>query len=127
MDHVKDGVEDGVKDRPKDGTHGELLARLGAAFAAAAAAGHRANAGEDGGTSNFDCATLALPSRVPAARIEEIAAAAGLCAEKRRSGAWHISLDAPTGQGNRNTRVAHAIRDALQAAGVETSMYCQMD
>ncbi|MGE4354216.1 MAG: hypothetical protein AB7D36_09050 [Oscillospiraceae bacterium] len=81
---------------------------------------------EDGGTRNFDAPTLYL-LRWHHAEVEAAISAAGLTGRFWRfAGEWIIGPGG-SGQGNRRTRVAEAMRDALRKKGYETGMYYQMD
>ena len=84
---------------------------------------------EDGGTCNFDAPVLDLP-RWNESMIKRAAAEAGGFAFKWRRGrkmlGWVISPRS-SGQGNRRTRRAEAMRDELKKRGYSVGMYYQMD
>lgn len=80
---------------------------------------------EDGGTCNFDAPVVYLP-RWRGKDVEQAAKEAGGGAWKWRGGGYCISFRG-SGQGNRRTRRAEAIREALAARGYETAMYYAMD
>ena len=84
---------------------------------------------EDGGTCNFDAPVLEL-ERWNAAKIEQAAKEAGGYARKWTYGSrtigWIFSPNS-SGQGNRRTRRAEAISNAMSARGYSASMYYQMD
>lgn len=82
----------------------------------------------DGGTCNFDAATLYLKGW-NSKKIQQAAKAAGVgCSEWNLWGSksWVFALSG-TGQGDARTAAAEAMRDHLKAAGYETGMYYQMD
>lgn len=87
-----------------------------------------ARATDDGGTCNFDAATLRLPGWI-GSKIEQAARAAGVgCSEWTLWGSrsFVFSLRG-TGQGNANTAGAEAMSKALAAMGYDAGMYYQMD
>ena len=80
---------------------------------------------EDGGTCNFDAPTIKFP-RWKADNIRRAAEEAGFHAWKWYGSTWILSF--PTsGQGNRRTRRAEAIKDELWKSGYEVGMYYAMD
>ena len=84
---------------------------------------------EDGGTCNFDSPVLYL-DRWNGKLVEQAAKEAGSSAFKWRWGrttlGWVISPRS-SGQGNRRTRRAEAIRDEMKKRGYDVGMYYQMD
>lgn len=84
---------------------------------------------EDGGTCNFDSPVLYL-DRWNGKLVEQVAKEAGSSAFKWRWGrtmlGWVISPRS-SGQGNRRTRRAEAMRDELKKRGYSVDMYYQMD
>lgn len=96
-------------------------------LAAKAAAETHAN-DDDGGTCNFDTAFIRLPRWNRQQTIKAFENA-GL-----RTDAWNIFggsaymvLGCYTGQGDRRTNQAEAIRDCLESSGYEAHVYYQMD
>jgi len=86
---------------------------------------HYLETSEDGGTCNFDAPTITLP-RWNENGIRKAAEDAGLRAWKWYGSTWILSF--PTsGQGNRRTRRAEAIKDELAKNGYNVGMYYQMD
>ena len=101
---------------------------LTSALITAKAAANQHNNDDDGGTCNFDTAFIRLPRWNRQQTIKAFANA-GL-----RTDVWNIFggsaymiLGCYTGQANRRTNQAEAVRDALQNAGYECSIYYQMD
>lgn len=102
---------------------------LADALKKAAADGLRAADGvDDGGTCNFDAATLDLKGWTEA-KVKEAAKAAGvgcfvwnLWGSKRYVFPLHLG-----GQANARTVAAEAMRNSLKAAGYEAGMYYQAD
>jgi hypothetical protein len=88
---------------------------------------------EDGGSSNFDAATLSFPgyARTVYAEVEAVAKEAGVLVHLRSSGTWKgtFILGVPSyGQGDRRTAQAEAMHKLLLQRGWATSgMYYQMD
>jgi len=84
---------------------------------------------EDGGTCNFDSPVLHLPKwnadKVKQA-VEEAGGHAFKWTERGRLFGWVISPNS-SGQGNRRSRRAEAISEALKKRGYDTGMYYQMD
>ena len=83
---------------------------------------------DDGGTCNFDAASLHLP-RWDVKKIEEAFEKAGL-----RTSTWklcgttyHLVLGCYSGQANRRTDMAEAVCDYLKKLGYSTMMYYAMD
>lgn len=95
---------------------------------AAEAGREAAKASDDGGTCNFDSATLYLKGW-NREKVEQAARAAGV-----GFFVWNLwgskSFVFPlrgVGQGNANTAAAEAMRDALKDMGYDAGMYCQID
>lgn len=83
---------------------------------------------EDGGTCNFDSASIALP-RWAAAKVEQAAKEAGTSCWK-----WSLYGNArfvfspnTNGHANARSRNAEAMAEALRSMGYDTFEYCQMD
>jgi hypothetical protein len=83
---------------------------------------------DDGGTCNFDAATIRLPGW-NSKKVEQAARAAGV-----GFFVWNLwgskSFVFPlpgTGQGNARTEAAEAMREALTGMGYDAGMYCQID
>lgn len=111
---------------PLSGKYAKLRDDLRAAYDATSWAEHT----EDGGTCNFDSPALDLP-RWNEKLVKQAAKEAGMGAFKWTCGksvvlGWVFSFQS-TGQGNRRSRRAEAIRDELKKRGYEASMYYQMD
>lgn len=95
---------------------------------AAEVGGSVARATDDGGTCNFDAATLYLPGWI-GSKVEQAAKAAGVgCSEWTLWGSrsFVFSLRG-AGQGNANTAGAEAMSKALADMGYDAGMYYQMD
>lgn len=95
--------------------------------AAKAAAETHAN-DDDGGTCNFDTACIVLP-RWNRELTRKAFAAAGLRTDiwKFPRASAYMVLGCYTGQGDRRTNQAEAIRDCLESSGYEAHVYYQMD
>ena len=95
--------------------------------AAKAAAETHAN-DDDGGTCNFDTACIVLP-RWNRELTRTAFAAAGLRTDiwKVPRASAYMVLGCYTGQGDRRTNQAEAIRETMQAAGYDCHIYYQMD
>ena len=101
---------------------------LTSALITAKAAANQHNNDDDGGTCNFDTAYIRLPRWHRQQTIKAFANA-GL-----RTDVWNIFggsaymiLGCYTGQGDRRTNQAEAIRETMQAAGYDCHIYYQMD
>lgn len=88
----------------------------------------RADYGEDGGTCNFDAPAIILPRWIEK-KVKQAAKEAGTNAFKWEGfGQTKYVFSTPTNaQGNRNTRVAEAMEQALNNMGYDTILYCAMD
>jgi len=98
------------------------------AFKAADKAARDAEPESDGGSCNFDQATITLP-RVRATTINECAQAAGISVTKDyydRPGRWLVNTYT-RGQANKRTRMAEAASKAITAAGFDGGMYYRVD
>ena len=97
---------------------------------AALQAGREAEAAnpEDGGTCNFDSASLCLP-RWSFAKVEQAAKEAGTnCFKWKAFGHTRLVFRPDTrGQGNARSRNAEAMTAALSKMGYDALDYCQMD
>ncbi|MEG1758374.1 MAG: hypothetical protein RR235_07970 [Oscillospiraceae bacterium] len=83
---------------------------------------------EDGGTCNFDAPILILP-RWQEEKVQAAAKAAGCGAWMwpcRGNKCFIISIPS-SGQANRRSRRAEAVKDELRARGYNTGMYYHMD
>lgn len=83
---------------------------------------------EDGGTSNFDAASLLLP-RWTKSKIYQAAREAGtVCTTARLYGQCRYVFEPHThSQGNARSRNAKAMTDALRSMGYEAYNYYQID
>lgn len=84
---------------------------------------------EDGGTCNFDAPALKV-ERWQEKKLDEALRAYGYSCFKwtGRSMVWGYVLSVPSsGQGNRRSRRAEAIKDELIKMGYDMSMYYQAD
>lgn len=108
----------------------QWLDKLIETLALAKEAAVAASTDDDGGTCNFDSATLFPDHRLSDADIAEITEKAGvsLCKTKwmGRVCYW-IGFGGSFGQGNNNTRTAEAGNKVLKDAGFDVMMYYQMD
>ena len=111
-------------EKPLTGKYKKLSEDLKKALAEA----KKADFGEDGGTCNFDAPAIYAP-RWRADKVEQAAKEAGTTAFKWDwFGRTKFVFGVPTNaQGNRRTRVASAMRNALMEMGYETIMYMSMD
>lgn len=110
---------------PLTGKYAELAKDL----EAAAAYGMEVAANtEDGGTCNFDSATLNLRGW-RSAKVKAAAKAAGVgCSVWNLYGSKRYVFSIPgCGQANAKTAAAEAMREALQLSGYDAGMYYQMD
>lgn len=85
---------------------------------------------EDVGTCNFDSPAIDYRAmHMSKAKAEEAIEAAGLrCFEwKSWCGMRLVVCGIGEGQGNRQTRMAEAAQKSMEADGIVTSMYYQMD
>ena len=98
------------------------------ALLAAKSAASQHNNDDDGGTCNFDTAFIRLPRWNRQQTIKAFENA-GLRTDVCNifGGTAYMVFGCYTGQGNRRTNQAEAVRDALQDAGYECSIYYQMD
>jgi hypothetical protein len=104
------------------------VARLTQAFRAASLAAEFAKPGDDGGTANFDSAFLYAKRGLTGAKVQEAAKEAGVSVRRRDSRWWKgWFVEVGAGQGAMNTRMAEAACKALQEAGLEASVYYQID
>ena len=115
----------GQEEKPLEGKYARLRDDLIAAYEAT----EYLEETEDGGTCNFDAPVLHL-ERWDAKKIKQAAKEAGGGAFKwtwgRTSMGWVFSTRS-SGQANRRTRRAEAIRDFLKERGYNTGMYYAMD
>lgn len=95
---------------------------------AVAAAQSHAN-DDDGGTCNFDAAYIKVPGmwKKQASDIETLSGVRLSLWEDHAYFGRILMLSGTSGQGNRRTRMAEAMRHSLEADGVESGMYYQMD
>ena len=97
------------------------------ALIAAREAAQRVAPGEDEGTSNRDSAVF-WPGKTRTKTIESAAEEAGITINIRDwLGARTVFLHVQHGQGAQRTRMAEAAAKALQAAGLDSAVYYQMD
>lgn len=81
---------------------------------------------EDGGTCNFDSATISLVGWQEK-KLEAAIEAAGCFSSKWNECNELIICGGTSGQGNRRTTMAETIYNYLKACGYNTGMYYQMD
>lgn len=97
---------------------------------ALAKASEKANAyidSEDGGTCNFDCATIRLKGWRETDVKKACALAGGLYCSKWDGHYFNWHIDNTSGIGNRRTKMAEVFSDALKEQGYETSVWYAMD
>ena len=85
---------------------------------------------EDGGTCNFDSPAIDYRAmHMSKAKAEEAIRGAGLRSFEWKSwgGMRLVVCGMGEGQGNRQTRMAEAAQKSMEADGIVTSMYYQMD
>lgn len=110
---------------PLSGKYAKLRDDLRAALAAGRAAEDADP--EDGGTCNFDAASISLP-RWNTAKVEQAAKEAGTGCFVWELGRRRFVFNPNTrAQGNARSRNAEAMTKALRALGYDALDYCQMD
>lgn len=109
---------------PLSGKYAKLAEDLRKAAAAGYAAAERS---DDGGSCNFDAASIRLNGWIRA-KVEQAAREAGVgCFVWNLWGSKSYVFPLRCGQGNARTAGAEAMSKHLKAAGYEASMYYQMD
>ena len=109
---------------PLSGKYAKLAEDLRKAASVGEAA---ARLSDDGGTCNFDAATIRLKGW-NRAKVEQAAKEAGVrCFEWSLWGSKSFVFPIATGQGNARTAGAEAMSEALKSAGYDAGMYYQMD
>lgn len=109
---------------PLSGKYAKLAEDLRKAAAVGRAA---ADLSDDGGTCNFDAATIRLKGW-NRAKVEQAAREAGVrCFEWNLWGSKSYVFPIECGQGNARTAGAEAMSKALESAGYDAGMYYQMD
>lgn len=107
----------------------KMQSLINALEAAKAAAFKVRNLDEDGGASNFDSPSIALP-RWKASEVEACAKAAGLSCYSWKSWLgkrWVFTVPGPCGQGNCRSIMAEAMTESLATSGFDSFTYYQMD
>lgn len=83
---------------------------------------------DDGGTSNFDSPTIRYREmHMQKRKVEEVIESVGLSCFNWRGFDQLIISGMTSGQGNRRTEMAKAFSKKLNALGVPSDMYYQMD
>ena len=109
---------------PLSGKYAKLAEDLRKAAAVGRAAAERS---DDGGTCNFDAATIRLSGWIQA-KVEQAAREAGIrCFVWNLWGSKSFVFPINCGQGNARTAGAEAMSEYLKNAGYEAGMYYQMD
>lgn len=109
---------------PLSGKYAKLAEDLRKAAAVGYAA---AELSDDGGTCNFDAATIRLSGWIQA-KVEQAAREAGVrCFVWNLWGSKSFVFPIASGQGNARTAGAEAMSDHLKKAGYDAGMYYQMD
>lgn len=107
----------------------EYLDSLAIDLLAARKAAEAASREDDGGTCNFDSATLFPAKPLTEADCAELQkrSGVGLCRTKWMGRVCYWLGFGPFGQGNNNTRTAEAGNRIMRDAGHDCTMYYQMD
>lgn len=109
---------------PLSGKYAKLAENLRKAAEVGRAA---ARLSDDGGTCNFDAATIRLKGW-NRAKVEQAAKEAGVrCFEWNLWGSKSYVFPIECGQGNARTAGAEAMSKALESAGYDAGVYYQMD
>ena len=91
-------------------------------------AAKEADTGDDGGTCNHDAPSIKLPRWIESKVIQAAEEAGTSCFKwELYGGARYVFNPKSSGQANRRCRASEAMEKALQEAGYECVMYCQMD
>lgn len=82
---------------------------------------------EDGGTCNFDCATVRLKGWKETDVKKACALVGGIYCSKWDGHYFNWHLDNTSGIGNRRTKMAEVFSDSLKEQGYETSVWYACD
>lgn len=85
----------------------------------------------DGGTCNFDTPVITLPEGIKPKDAQDIKDADGRpmlekCGSRFWKGWWYVNVPL-YGQADRRTKMAEAASESLEKAGINASVYYQMD